>query len=292
MFGAAPPLKLRRYGSITIEAFAKIGRLRYDHRTRERRTLHYPARLSARRVAGDIDVAVRFNGGFQEPRDPPSATMPMSGRMVPKSYPEVSMRHSISFLPVIVLSTLLASGCSSKPNATNGSAADPSDNGSVAAHAAAPAQAPAYSVSDSAKGEAAPMTVRFAGPGGAPISLAKFVGKPFLVAIWGSDFPTSVDQLHSLDALAAEGKLAVVALNIDSRPNDDYADSATPILTAQKLTALGDYRDPNKALFSALGGPVTPSSILYDSKGKEVLRILGPANFGTEEVRALLARAN
>jgi thiol-disulfide isomerase/thioredoxin len=196
------------------------------------------------------------------------------------------MRAFASATSALFLPALLLAGCGKQ--ASDGNMMAP--NASMADNVSVAPVAPELNVYREEKGEAAP-TAEFVGPGGTNAHLAAFAGKPFLLYLWGTGFQQSVDMMPSLDALAAEGNLPVVALNIEGRSSEDLPDVVTPFLQAHNFKALKDYRDPKQAMLAALHGPTIPNAILYDSTGHQVLRIIGSADFTSREVRALLAEA-
>lgn len=199
------------------------------------------------------------------------------------------MRAPVLLISAICLTALVATGCS-KPSpearapATNALASD------IAKSEPAKPAAPQYIVSRDDAGEAAP-TVELEDPDGEKMTLGRFAGKPFLVALWGPQISSSVDELPSLDELASEGKIQVVAVAPDRRSIDAVIDPTTPFLARHQFKALKDYRQPGLALIPALHGAITPSAFLYDSKGRLVLEINGAADFTSADVRALLAEA-
>jgi len=136
----------------------------------------------------------------------------------------------------------------------------------------------------SLKGEAAPAH-DFAGPDGKPTSLAAFRGKPVLVNLWATWCAPCIKELPTLDTLAGQGGVAVVALS-----QDGDAAKARSFLQAKGFKALRGYTDPDMRW---LGGMATnlPTTILYDPQGKEVWRWLGEADWTGPEATKALAEA-
>jgi thiol-disulfide isomerase/thioredoxin len=207
------------------------------------------------------------------------------------------MRILNMITPFAVLPLLLAAGChkAATGNEVAANAAAPVDDAAARSAADAATKASgvnfsAYQISRDHAGTPAPKA-DFMGPGGAKANFSQFAGKPFLVVEWATNLKDTVAQLPSLDALAAENKIAVVALNANSRPVDSFPDDVTPFLAKQNLHALKDYRDPKFDVQHELKSPILPIAYLYDSQGKEVARIEWPVNYGDAKIRALLAEA-
>jgi thiol-disulfide isomerase/thioredoxin len=178
----------------------------------------------------------------------------------------------------IILTALLilsASACH-KP-------ADPTANNSAAAEATGPSKG----IDRSHKGAAAPETA-FTDPDGEETSLAAFAGKPTLVNLWASWCAPCVKELPTLDKLsrAQDGKLNVVAINEDNGPKA----SVIAFLQANRIVNLDPFQDSKMALSGSLA-PVLPTSILYDSNGKEVWRYVGDLDWTGPEAAKLLAEA-
>ena len=147
--------------------------------------------------------------------------------------------------------------------------------------------APVKGVDRSHKGEAAPDSV-FKDPDGGDITLADFHGVPVLVNLWATWCAPCVQELPTLNRLALahneEGTLGVIAVS------QDMGDQAKVVAFLDKLRAdaLGAYQDPKMALSSALGANVMPTTILYDSDGREVWRYVGDLDWSSAEAARLL----
>jgi thiol-disulfide isomerase/thioredoxin len=141
------------------------------------------------------------------------------------------------------------------------------------------------------KGNPAP-TAAFTDSGGQTTSFKQFAGKPLLVALWSATLPSSIDPLPTLDMLAAEGRMSVVALNVDRVPIASTTDPVDPLWDAQKFKTLKEYRDPRTAVLQALNSPLLPSTYLYDANGKLVWCIVGSVDFRDPGIREALREAN
>ena len=144
-------------------------------------------------------------------------------------------------------------------------------------------------VDRSHKGAAAPKA-SFDDPDGKPISLAAFAGKPTLVNLWASWCAPCVKELPTLDNLAQaqNGKLNVVAISQDM---DVPHASVVAFLSTHKIAVLKSYQDPKMALSGALGAEVLPTSILYDSSGKEIWRYVGDQDWTSASAARLVAES-
>ncbi|GAA3724021.1 hypothetical protein GCM10022268_35190 [Sphingomonas cynarae] len=188
------------------------------------------------------------------------------------------MRSSI--IPVLLAGLLAA--CGDKPSAPagQGNAAGAPSADEVSADEAPPAAAAAPrsgSFDRSHAGEAAP-TLGFLDPAGKPVTLASFRGKPVLLNLWATWCGPCVKELPTLDALATReaGRLHVVTLSQDMDPA-----KVAPFFAARKFTTLKAYTDPKMAWVPAVASNL-PTSILYDSAGREVLRTVGDLDWTGE----------
>jgi thiol-disulfide isomerase/thioredoxin len=150
------------------------------------------------------------------------------------------------------------------------------------------------------KGAMAPLLVRpkpldlpalsFAGPGGEEKTLADFKGKIVLLNIWASWCVPCREEMPQLDKLQAElgGKeFEVVAVNIDRGGGD----KAKKFLDETGATHLAAYTDPSGKLFAAVKAVGMPTTLLIDRDGKEIGRLVGPADWGSAEAKKLIEAA-
>jgi thiol-disulfide isomerase/thioredoxin len=137
------------------------------------------------------------------------------------------------------------------------------------------------------KGAAEPAAV-FTDPDGKPVKPADFAGKPLLVNLWASWCAPCVKELPTLDQLARTGRVRVLAVSQDTGPHA----SVVAFLQAHKIGTLEPYQDDKMAMSGALGpDTVLPTSILYDSSGKEVWRYVGDLDWTSPEAAKLLSEA-
>ena len=155
--------------------------------------------------------------------------------------------------------------------------------------AAAPAMVE-KGVDRSQAGKPAPDTI-FKNPDGGDISLADFKGVPVLVNLWATWCAPCVKELPTLDELAqshaVDGQLGVIAVSQDIGPQH----SVKAFLDKLGVSHLGAYHDDTMGLSGALGVQVMPTTILYDSEGREVWRYVGDLDWTGAESAKLLSEA-
>ncbi len=153
---------------------------------------------------------------------------------------------------------------------------------------AAPPPAPSGAIDRGHARQAAP-ALPFAAPGGAPATLASFRGKPLLVNLWATWCGPCVRELPTLDTLAAreKGRLQVVAVSQDTGGDAQVG----PFWAAHRFAALTPYTDTKMGLMEALKVDVLPTTILYDSHGREVWRMVGDKDWASADMARLLAEA-
>lgn len=137
-------------------------------------------------------------------------------------------------------------------------------------------------------GETIPaITVR--NPEGEELLLSE-VGEPVLLNLWATWCAPCVVEMPLLDELAAdlEGQVRVLTVSEDMRG----AEVVEPFFAERDLPNLPMWLDPDNALaFTFGGGPVLPLTVLYDAEGKELWRVIGAYDWGSEEARALVLEA-
>lgn len=134
------------------------------------------------------------------------------------------------------------------------------------------------------RGEAASM-LPFQAPGGGRTSLAAFGGKPVLLNLWATWCAPCVAEMPTLDTVAE--RMQVVAVSQDLNGED----KVTAFVGKAGLRNIKPYLDPGATLSVAYQASL-PTSILYDSHGKEVWRMTGGMDWTSETAKDLLAEAN
>ena len=132
------------------------------------------------------------------------------------------------------------------------------------------------------KGDAAP-AVSFLDPQDKPTSIAVFKGKPVLVNLWATWCGPCVAEMPTLEKAAAAFPIAAISQDKDRGTVSAY-------FAKKGFTQLKPYLDPKVGLSIAFNASL-PTSILYDSAGHEVWRIVGGMDWTTPTAQALLAEA-
>ncbi len=202
------------------------------------------------------------------------------------------MRFTIA--PLLIVPALMLAGCD-KASSPAGQAPDKqatapqsqAAGGDIELVAADGAKA---TLTHKFAGQPAPAAV-FTGADGRDVTVTDFAGRPVLVNLWATWCAPCKLEMPVLDKLAVreEGKLTVLAVSQDlegRKPVQAFFDSA-------KIANLEPYTDKGNALMSAFGNNIAlPTTILYDADGKEIWRVLGGADWGSEKIAALLREAD
>jgi len=176
-------------------------------------------------------------------------------------------------------------------------------NGNLAANADCDdALAAAERVAPHAKGQVAAFRIAteprsladlaFTDPDGEPVTLASLGDKVSLVNVWATWCVPCREEMPTLDRLEAElggERFAVVPINIDS------TERAEAFLTDIGVTGLPLYSEVSGKFFQrlknaglALGLPTT---LLVDGKGCEIGILEGPAEWDSDDAKALIKAA-
>jgi len=187
------------------------------------------------------------------------------------------LRSAISLL---LLGTLMIAGCDKR----SGPAQQANETMPAASGAAA---ADKGKIDRSHKGEAAPDTA-FTDPDGRKTSLAAFRGKPVLLNLWATWCIPCRAEMPTLDALAGQkgDALRVITLSQDFKGRE----VVDPYLAKAGFKHLRPWTDTDAAF--SLGMQVNlPTTILFDSAGREVWRVAGEMDWTGAKAAALLAEA-
>lgn len=199
------------------------------------------------------------------------------------------MRSTIALLPIALSGALLAlatAGCDRRnPDNEQAAATVPAGDGGAPANAAAPMRAD--KLDRSHRGEAAPAAA-FKAPDGKRVTLAGFKGKPLLLNLWATWCAPCVREMPTLDALASResGKLQVLAVSQDL----EGAAKVAPFFAKAGFKSLQPYLDPDVALSTGYGVNL-PTTILYDSRGREVWRVSGDMDWAGAQAAKWIAEA-
>jgi len=133
----------------------------------------------------------------------------------------------------------------------------------------------------------APLAVAWRDANGQEISLAAFRGKVVMLNFWASWCSPCLRELPSINRLQARlggDQFTVVALNVD-REGKSVAERYTRRL---KLDKLALYIDQSNNAAKSMKLKNMPTTIIFDAEGREVGRLVGAAEWDTEEAINLL----
>lgn len=189
-------------------------------------------------------------------------------------------------IPFLLLAALSIGGCDKQSPA--GSQA----NETIAGNAAGDAPANETVVEEKIgtldrkhAGESAP-AISFESPSGGKVSLADFRGKPVLLNLWATWCPPCVKEMPTLDALAETLGDSVLVLVLA----EDTAEKVDPFFQKAGFKRLQPYIDSDSKVSLTMSLNL-PTTILYDSQGKEVWRMAGGMDWTGQTARELIAEA-
>ncbi|MGE3915852.1 MAG: TlpA family protein disulfide reductase [Hyphomicrobiaceae bacterium] len=120
--------------------------------------------------------------------------------------------------------------------------------------------------------------------------LKEWNGKVVLLNLWATWCAPCRKEMPSLDRLQGElgsDKFEVVAVSADKTG----VEGARKFLDQIKVTKLGTYADPTVRIHSGLKAIGMPATLLLDAKGREIGRLVGPAEWDSPEAKALIRAA-
>jgi thiol-disulfide isomerase/thioredoxin len=132
--------------------------------------------------------------------------------------------------------------------------------------------------------------INFNDASGATKSLADWRGKIVLLNIWATWCVPCRDEMPALDRLQTElggAGFEVVAVNIDK----NGPEKAKAFLQETGATHLALYTDPSGKMFAALKAVGMPTTLIIDRNGKEIGRLVGPADWGSPEAKRVIETA-
>ena len=126
-------------------------------------------------------------------------------------------------------------------------------------------------------------------PQGRVLNLGALQGTPVLINLWATWCAPCVKEMPLLDELASEyeGRLRVLTVSQDMQG----AEKVEPFFAANTFEWLEPWMDPQNELGFAIGGGMMPTTVLYDSAGREIWRVQGDYDWSSEEARAAIDAA-
>jgi thiol-disulfide isomerase/thioredoxin len=132
--------------------------------------------------------------------------------------------------------------------------------------------------------------IAFEDKSGAKIGLDAFKGRVVLVNLWATWCAPCREEMPSLDRLQAKlgsKDFEVVALSLDRAGRD----KAKAFLEQIGVKHLALYIDPTMKAGRALDATGMPTTLLIGRDGKELGRLIGPAEWDSKEAQALIKAA-
>ena len=136
----------------------------------------------------------------------------------------------------------------------------------------------------------APMpTDSFRAPDGSSLTLERYKGRPILLNLWATFCVPCRVEMPTLDNLAAieEGNISVITVSQDLTGRE----VVSPYFERYGFQNIQAFTDRPNALLRAVGEVGLPATILYDSEGKEVWRVVGGLEWDDETVAELIRQA-
>lgn len=129
--------------------------------------------------------------------------------------------------------------------------------------------------------------LKFQDRNGQEMTLANWKGRIVLLNLWATWCLPCRKEMPALEKLQAElgsDKFEVVALSVDRTG----VAGARKFLDETKIEKLALYADPSARLGSALKAAGLPTTLLIDGEGREVGRLIGPAEWDSPDAVRLI----
>ncbi len=129
--------------------------------------------------------------------------------------------------------------------------------------------------------------IKFLDARGSERSLAEFKGKTVLLNLWATWCAPCRKEMPALERLQQElgsGSFEVVAISVD-RTGVEGARKFLDSIKTEKLTL---FADPTLRVSSELRAVGMPTTLLIDRVGREIGRLVGPAEWDSEDAKRLI----
>lgn len=197
-----------------------------------------------------------------------------SAAILPRPFLPVGDRHPHPYALTRVIRAVCAAAVLFVVGASQPALAEPSFEGAVGKFIFAnpPGQAPDIPFSDA---------------GGVQHRLSDYRGKVVLLNFWATWCPACVIEMPALDRLQRElggDGFAVLAVSQDGVG----AAVVSRFLASRRLSQVPAFIDDERRLGQAFDQDMLPTSILLDAEGREVGRLVGPAEWDSATAVALI----
>ena len=182
---------------------------------------------------------------------------------------------------ILLLSAAVVAGCDDPPGSEK-----PEQRPAPGAEAPQPSNL----LERSQAGKRAPATAFLDAKGGRT-TLAKFRGKPLLLNLWATWCAPCLAEMPQLDTLAGREK-ALQVVTVSQDRGEDGKQLVQAFFAKKRFAHLQPYRDPENAFSDAFSIQSLPTTILFDSAGKEVWRLIGPEDWTGQKAAVLLDEAD
>jgi thiol-disulfide isomerase/thioredoxin len=128
----------------------------------------------------------------------------------------------------------------------------------------------------------------FANDKGETLDLSKWRGRVVLLNLWATwcaPCRKEMPDLSKLQAALGGADFEVLALSVDRKG----LEASQAFLNEVGVTNLAAYIEPDAKSLAALQALGLPATILIDRKGLEAARLLGPADWASEEAKAMVS---
>lgn len=132
--------------------------------------------------------------------------------------------------------------------------------------------------------------LQFADAAGKPLTLADWKGRVVLLNLWATWCAPCRKEMPDLSKLEKElgsDQFEVVAISVDRKG----AEASAAFLKETGVDNLKLYVEPSTKIVSDLQSAGLPATLLIDRQGRELGRILGPADWASPEAQALIKAA-